>query len=457
MEKEPFEKPNADQTHETKSGDRHRATPQRLRRRNVETAEKSFETQVSEALVARDRALVHSMIQETSDAADLRTVATNSTMMVNLMTVLKGTELHECLDRLYEYVDNDDILIQCTERRFEIDMGFGSVGAGVLLNMYQKDSPTPVQQVEWGLNGAKRVYFCLLLLPASHVKNVELVIATGKNSYKPNSNEPMASGYSHGATGRVSIAYNEGQTRYPTGDAYCDRGDVRESLSLLDTTIVHEIAHVVDASKTPYYSADSEFRDISEWKERGKADNPSELRVAIEECAEVAYPESITDDELPLAHKGAELMIEKTVTDPDNIEKEVVRAYGALGKDINGQAGKYRSAAELAEELKENSTVYRHIPRSWAEAWPWEAGKRTDMKTQIHQGYENGVWYSFINAAYDHKLSKYQFREPAEDFAERYAIYHVSEPKGKGLEQNFIDWFKDKNLHEDPPKGGGDK
>ncbi|MCL2326087.1 MAG: hypothetical protein FWC40_06295 [Proteobacteria bacterium] len=446
-----------DQVLETKSGDRDNAKPQRLRRRDIETVEKSFETQVSEALVVRDRALVHHLIRETSHVAELKAVATNSTMMGELMNALEGIALHECLDRLYEHVTNVDVLIKCIERRFEIDMSPDSFRAQFLVNRLKDEGSTWGDAEKWGRRGAWRVYALLLRLPPAHVQELKVLIAMGKHSVTKNGPEPNAKGGVLGKDGLIGIEYNEEQSNAHTGKAYADPNDVRYDLNLFDTTVAHEIAHVVDVSKTPRYSADPEFRDIAKWKDRGLANEPSELRKAIEECAYVPYPSSVTDDELPIAHKGAELMIEKTVTEPEKIEGEIVRAYGALGKDTNGQAGKYRSSVDLAENLKENSTVYKHIPRSWADARPWEAGKRTDMKTQIHQGYDKAAWYSFSNAAYDHKISRYQFREPGEDFAERYAAFHVSEPKGKGLEQKFIDWFKANDLHEDPLKGEGEK
>ncbi|MCL2326866.1 MAG: hypothetical protein FWC40_10290 [Proteobacteria bacterium] len=152
-------------------------------------------------------------------------------------------------------------------------------------------------------------------------------------------------------------------------------------------------------------------------------------------------------------------MIVDTVaeTETAKIKQAVNQAYTALGKDTNGQAGKYRNAADLTKELKDNCTVVKHILRSCWKMSPWMKGRRTDMKYPIHQGYENEAWYSFDDALYDKKISKYQLRNPEEDFAEGYAAYHVSEPKGVGLDQRFINWFKGKNLHEDPPKGGGEK
>jgi len=448
-----------DRVLEIKSGDKDRATPQRLRRQNVEIVEKSFETQVSEALIVRDRALVHQLIRETSNVAELKAVATNPTMMGELMEALEGTELHECLDRLYEHVNNTDVLIKCIERRFEIDMSPDSPEAKELVKELKKAEASFGNAEEWGLRGAWRIYAILLRLPPTQVQKIKVLIATGKHSIRNKDGDPNARGGVLGKDGHIGIEYNEEQSYANTGESYADPNDVRYDLNLFDTSVLHEIAHVVDVSKTPRYSADPEFRDISKWKDRGLANEPSELRKAIEECAYVPYPSSVTDDELPIAHKGAELMIEGTVTDlaSKEFKQAIAQAYTVLGADTNGQTGKYRNSADLAEDLKENSTVYKHIPRSWAIKDPWEKGKRADMKTQIHQGYKDGVWYSFSNAAYDHKISRYQFREPGEDFAENYAAFHVSEPKGKGLDQKFIDWFKGKNLHEDPPKGEGEK
>jgi len=101
--------------------------------------------------------------------------------------------------------------------------------------------------------------------------------------------------------------------------------------------------------------------------------------------------------------------------------------------------------------------VASSLLRSWATKDPWMKGKRTDMETQIHQGYDKGTWHSFGDVIYDNKISKYQLRDPDEEFAELYATWHVAKPKGEGLKDAHKKWFVKHKLHEDPAKDGDGK
>ena len=396
---------------------------------------------------------MHNLIEGTRDKSHLKAIATNSVMMKFLMMTLVGDSLNDCLDRLYEHVTNVDVLTRCIEKRFGIDIEGHSVDAMALLNRLNLDPPGALKAEKWGLNGAKRVYACLRRLPSTHVQAIWTIITTNTNRMSKKG-VPMASGGSQTERGRIFVDYNEANSDAIVGKVYCDNPkDALYHLPLLDTTVVHEIGHVIDVGER--YSGSPDFRAISGWENKGKTDTPSVLRTAIEGCAKVAYPKSLTSDEQAIAHKGAESLITGTITDPGLIKTEVDQAYSDLGKDTRGQAG-VRNSLALTKEL-ENCTVYKHILRSWAGEEPWTKGKRTDMNRQIHQGYEKGAWYAFDNAAFSDKISMYQLRDPREEFAELYAAYHVANPKGKGLKQDHKDWFENNHLHQDPPKGEGKK
>ena len=406
-----------------------------------------FETQVSEALNAKNGTFVHNLIEGTRDKSHLKAVATNSVMMKFLMMTLVGDSLNDCLDRLYEHVTHVDVLTRCIAKRFGIDVEGNSANAAALLKLL---SP-PRSAVKWGLDGAKRVYACLLRLPSVHVQGIKVVITT----YTSNTahGAPSASGGTHQESGSIYIDYNEVNPDAIVGSAYCDSpNDVQYHLPALDSTLAHEIGHLVDAGEK--YSGSPDFRAISDWEDKGSPYSFVALREAIEECAKEPYPKSLTPDELTIAQDGAALMIMETVTAPHQIKREVLRAYHALGKDIEGQAG-VRNSLALTKEL-ESCTVYKHILRSWLGKEPWLKGMRTDMKRQIHQGGKNGVWYAFDNTAYDKKISNYQLCNPGEEFAELYSAYHVAEPKGKGLKPAHKKWFEKMNLHRNPPKDGDD-
>ena len=208
----------------------------------------------------------------------------------------------------------------------------------------------------------------------------------------------------------------------------------------------------------------------------------------IESYAVTPFPEGLTKEEKDIAREGAKLLVKKRVVGDSNgkpIEKNILptvqKAYQNLGKrggkeatildkavdwfkgntDNNG----YRGAAELTKVLL-NSTVYKHIARSFTyyytvadgkryQYMPWYKGARNDMKRQIHEGYEGRGWYSFSNDAWKQKISMYQFRDPGEEFAELYASYHVANPKGSKTSAAHKEWFERMGLHRDKPATSG--
>ncbi|MCL2326271.1 MAG: hypothetical protein FWC40_07260, partial [Proteobacteria bacterium] len=243
--------------------------------------------------------------------------------------------------------------------------------------------------------------------------------------------------------------------------------DYKYDLPTLDTTIVHELAHIVDTGQK--YSARSDFRKISDWKDEGK--DSAKLVKKIESYAATPYAAALSNEEKTVATKGAQRLIDNDVVKIDDISDEVSKAYDELNKDKDGSDPQKRnifqaawdavtskpkdgcrSAEDLTTVLK-GSTVYQHIIRSRAisKPLPCYGGLRPDMNRQMHQGYENGVWYSYANKAYEQKISMYQFRDPGEEFAELYATYHCAAPKGSKTSDVHKQWFHKVNLHRDEP------
>jgi len=412
-------------------GDVQSKTSERDDASNVcQEAPKSFETTVGEALGAKDGALVHRLLRGTSDEADLRAVATDARMMNTLIKTLRGDALHACLDKLYVYVTDVDVLKACIKARFDVNLGATSKKGKEF-----KAKTLGGTEAAWTLVGAQGVYRSLLLLPKVHVDKV--------NDITTQNTVDGLSGVAKASLGCINVNYSDDPSRLVSSTNYCDTGDAQCNLRLLDTLVIHEIGHVID--KGQKYSGREDFRKISGWKDEGK--DPAKLAKTIDGYACThGYTQALTQDERAIRLKGAELVIKDDVVDVSNIGARVAKAYIDLKKNPAGEAGVYRSLADLITEL-ENSKFYTHILRSWAGNSPWNKGKQSCMTRQIHQGYDKGVWYSFANTAFDHKISKYQLRDPGEEFAELYATYHVAMPKGYGLKTEHKSWFEKMGLH----------
>ncbi|MCL2326409.1 MAG: hypothetical protein FWC40_07960 [Proteobacteria bacterium] len=419
-----------DQILEKKSDDMENTSLSTTDEEEDEVFEKSFETRLNDAMTAYERPLTYKMIQGASDEADLRAIATNSAMMHELMKLLKGNMLHRCLDRLYVHVDDVDVLKACIKARFDVNLGATSKKGKEF-----KAKALGGTEEAWTLVGAQGVYRSLLLLPKVHVDKV--------NDILTQNTVDGSSGVARPSLGCINVNYSADPNRLVSSTNYCDTGDAQCNLRLLDTLVIHEIGHIID--KGQKYSGRSDFRKISGWKDEGK--EPAKVAKAIEGYACThGYTQPLTQDERAIRLKGAEFMIEKKVIKESDIGDQVSRAFHDLKKNPTGEVGVYRNLADLTTEFK-SSKLYTHILHSWAEKFPWNNGKQSCMSRQIHESYPGKSWYSFAHTAFDNKISKYQLRDPGEEFAELYATYHVATPKGDGLKAEHKAWFEKMGLH----------
>ena len=101
---------------------------------------------------------------------------------------------------------------------------------------------------------------------------------------------------------------------------------------------------------------------------------------------------------------------------------------------------------EIVQGLKNDildTRIMSFLPRFFASRTPWYSSEPAEYMTtqQIHQGYENQSFYAYPTASLNGKISKYQFRNPKEDFAETYATFFVANPIGSKTPSKHREWF----------------
>ena len=423
---------------------------------------------LDKAIVSNDAAKALSLLQDmTTD--ERRLAASHKKRMQTLAKLEADDDVKACMDLLYEYVNDATVLQTFVEKRYGVKLSSETV-RGTLFRLLCLGN---MEDKEWTVNGARHVYYSLGLLPKGHVDKICSIMTLDT--------EGSVCGASRGDMGCCFVNYDDSNTEQETGSGCCDSGDYMYSLNALDTTIVHEIGHIVDTGKK--YSGRKDFRAISDWKSEGKS--PTKIVEAIESYAATPYPDTLTKEEIDIAHEGAKLLVENRVVGttkgepiPEKILPVVQKAYQNLGKRGGKEAkildkaidwvkgnrddNDYRDASELTTALID-STVYKHIARSFTYSYETSNGKKTtylpcyigandEMRRQIHEGYEGRGWYSFANAAWQKKISKYQFRDPGEEFAELYAAYHVANPKGSKTSDAHNEWFERMGLHKTTPQ-----
>ena len=366
---------------------------------------------------------------------------------------------------------------------------------------------------DWSRDALVHLYHCYLRIPESQLALLKSVTsvdsasssnggATSHNiyylSYKNDTIDVDVEG-GKGVAGVTDSRLRSDANKDKDGNYIIPR-DSSEGLMSMDTTIVHELGHVVDFSSpngeynpNAIFSSRPDFRSLSGWQDHGK--DPATVVKAVIESLEDPYEKlpstkvqnppvegklNLSDNEIELAKLIGERMIQGNAFE-DAFRKDVIvntvaekchvdagsldlmtdtdaaKVEEGLKKDSNGKSdytkskikndrdistSGMRGAKELTRSMM-NVGFLSHIQRALANSYPFFDEKFSGMKRQIHEGYKGQEWFSYENAAWDNgKISKYQFREPCEEFAELYASYHVAADKGSHTPPKLRAWFE---------------
>ena len=430
------------------------------------TTNKNFMARVNDALVAKSASTLLTVLKGAT-TAELAQLGGHSNNLKSLTKLKNDMTRNKCMDFIYNYVEKKSDMKCIFEERFGVNLGSGSVKSMIFkANSFMGDE----EEKEWSLKGIKRLYKNYLLVPQSQIDEVDSVLTStqkGKNG-KADTN---TGGFAIGSTDCYTVRFTDDNMARISGKGSCEsKADRKYNMNATDCTMLHELGHVVDTGSYVYSTRD-DFRSINGWKYEGK--DAEEIVKKIEKYAQTPYAPTLNAEEIKIAHAGAVQMLKarsRKLTEA-GIREYVKEGYNKLGKSIdanpdnksffdktynyitgNVDKGGYRSLDKILQPLV-SSTVYIQIRHGLAEeatnhipCYDNEIGGiNRNMKTQIQEGYEKRGWYSFRTSAWTDKISRYQFREPCEEFAELFATYHLS--KGTNVKAKHKAWFEGMGLH----------
>jgi hypothetical protein len=292
-------------------------------------------------------------------------------------------------------------------------------------------------EVAFEEGGIKRMYGAFALFPEDHLSVITHLMANATSTGR------TASGAASKQYFRVS--YDAGKLEELESGEYTNPGDISEGLNVFDTLVLHEVAHLIDHSDD--YSDKEDYLKISGWKHYPASNKTPVVNDLIGDLT-TPYPANLTDKEKAAAKNAGELAVTARMKDVAKTDDHVKAAYGALAMKEEGDGADYRSAADLGTALQ-STNLFTQIVAGHADngAW-WNEPFASLGSRQYHESYSWDGWWSYDNDARDPKFSIYQFRAPGEEFAELYATYHLTTPKGSTVPDKFKTWFESEGLHE---------
>ena len=399
--------------------------------------------------------------------ADLLGLAINDTAIEKIIRFQNIALRNEILDNIYNVIPNVNLLQQAIFRRFNVPViskkDLNNLPNFINLNCSEEESqrlkgvkeklvPSGKQQnplfekiegknikwsdlaTDWTPNGIQHVYRTYLRIPESDLKIIRSILTFDTESGIP-------AGGSKCESSMYFVKYNDSQTENVEDGLYTDSdaliNDSRKGLNLTDMTIAHELGHLVDAKGN--YSSQREFRDLNGWEERPNPSSESNRAFsAIRNACNDPYITSLNTLEKTIA-ENCGIRAVKEIADEESIINIITDELMKLNKDGNYEGG--RTNTNLITILK-SSHVFSILPKLWANRSPWmKIEPINNMKYQIHQGYDDECFYSYNTDALKNKISKYQFRDPKDDFAETYATFFVANPIGSKTPPKHREWF----------------
>lgn len=269
------------------------------------------------------------------------------------------------------------------------------------------------QEVDWDLEGLKRAYGVMNELPNGHAAN---------NASFEFLKRFKGSGGWYGDGNTVSLAYDDikdnKKSKRTVSDWWDDKGlDVFTGKNYFDASVRHEVGHAVDKQKgfSQVYCATP---DGGSWI------NYKSYRAMVQDY--FVASNSIMGNHDACNH---------------HVEDEIAKLITGAGTTKNIKAAVTRMMRERSEDLRldfdpqivKNDSIFENLHKSkLKEPWSSSGGPVVGGRTFVYSN--DSKIFSYDAAARANQVSNYQFRAPAEWFAEAYSAFYAPDesPLGHG-------------------------
>lgn len=323
-------------------------------------------------------------------------------------------------------------LKKLASQRFDLDVANIK---GLEVGKADADGGLIQAEVDWTLEGLRRAYKVMNLLPNGHAAS-----NTRFASLKRYQDE---SGW-YGDNNTVAIGYNdlnfEKPKRRTLSEKWNNRGqDVFEGKNYFDATVRHEVGHAVDHRHG--------FSDVRCLTPNGGSwiIYNGDVRGMVQEYLDL---NNSALSNHPACLGMVKLEIAKLITataNMDAVKTEVIR----MMNETSNAAG-----LQFDRAIVDNDPIFEdmqkaNLQRPWKSSNPKVVGGRTFVYSN-----DNSL-SSYDSAARARQVSNYQFRAPGEWFAEAYAAYYQPDqtPQGYGsaLQARDANTFTYMQTHVDIP------
>jgi len=411
------------------------------------------------------------------------------------------TWARKAIDRLFKVAPDGDmaVLKRLFKMRFGIAPGTAAMSVGGATAKTRMEGGG-THEVAFEAKGLRRIYDAFKRMPPGQVESGNLNVMTRHVKYEKicphapcgRDNKANPGGADHANWGpncrycgnalkkatssqwggfaynhhpHLSIDYLQANdAKKPENGEYTDNAkDAKRGKQLLDTLVLHELGHKVDVGRK-YSDKDPTFLRLAKWKayKLGTAAQATKLRQALEGSMNSPYGAAgnLTAPERTLAVAGvtnafaASPRPKKEADLRRHLRKAYIDTHGNTNAGGAG-ANKRRKLAKLWAYLK-GQNLYRHVWKGSSAQSPWYNGEPFGVLNkgrQYHEGYGYASQWWEYGTKYikGRKISQYQFRCPADHFAELYAVFWATTKPGSALDKRSVRWFKSKRLHVQKP------